>query len=88
MHQLLDVEKAYDSVMREIIYNILIEFGVPRKLVRLIKMCLTEAYSRVRVNKNMSDRFSIRNGLKKGDALLPLLFKFALECAIMRVQVN
>jgi len=88
VHQLLDVEKAYDSVMREIIYNILIEFGVPRKLVRLIKMCLTEAYSRVRVNKNMSDRFSIRNGLKKGDALSPLLFNFALEWAIRRVQVN
>jgi len=42
----------------------------------------------VRVGKNLSDRFPIRNGLKKGDALLPLLFKFALECAIMRVQVN
>ena len=26
-------------------YNILIEFGVPQKLVRLIKMCLTETYS-------------------------------------------
>jgi len=30
------------------LYNILIEFGTPTKLVRLIKMCLTETYSRVR----------------------------------------
>ena len=51
-----------------------IEFGIPRKLVRLIKMCLTETYSRVRVGKNLSDRFPIRNGLKQGDALSPLLF--------------
>ena len=36
----------------------------------------------------MSDRFPIRNGLKQGDALSPLLFNFALECAIRRVQVN
>ena len=36
-------------------YNIPIEFGVPMKLVRLIKMCLTEAYSRVRVDKHLSD---------------------------------
>jgi hypothetical protein len=31
--------------------------------------------------------FPIYNGLK-GDALSPLLFKFALESAIRRVQVN
>ena len=36
----------------------------------------------------MSDMFPIRNGLKQGDALLPLLFNFALDYAIRRVQVN
>ena len=54
----------------------------------LIKMSLTKTYSRVRVGKNVSDRFPIRNGLKQGDALTPLLFNFAVECAIKRVQVN
>jgi hypothetical protein len=38
-------KKAYDSVRREALYNILIEFGIPKKLVRLIKTCLTETYS-------------------------------------------
>ena len=53
-------------------------------------MCLTETYSRVRVgnNKNLSEMFQIRNGLKQGDALSPLLFNFALEYATKRVQVN
>jgi sorting nexin-29 len=36
----------------------------------------------------VSDRFPIRNGLKQGDALTPMLFNFALEYAIRRVQVN
>ena len=81
-------KKAYDSVRREVLHKILIEFGIPKKLVRLIKMGLTETYSRVRVGKNVSDRFPITNGLKQGDALSPLLFIFALEYAIRRVQVN
>ena len=51
-------------------------------------MCLTETYSRVRVGKNLSDMFPIRNGLKQGDALLPLLFNFALEYAIKQDAGN
>jgi hypothetical protein len=32
--------------------------------------------------------FPIRNILKQGDALLPLLFNFVVEYTIRRVQVN
>jgi len=89
VHRLfIDFKKAYVSVRREVLYKILIEFGFPRKLVRLIKMSLSETYSRVRVGKNVSDRFPITNGLKQGDPLSPKLFNFALENAIRRVQVN
>jgi hypothetical protein len=65
VHQLfIDFEKAYDSVRREALYNFLIEFGIPKKRVSLIKMCLTEMYSRVQVGKNLSEMFPIRNVLK------------------------
>jgi len=89
VHQLfIDFKKAYDSVRREVLYKILIEFGIPRKLVRLVNMSLTETYNRVRVGENVCDRFPIRNGLKQGETLSPMLFNFALEYAIRRVQVN
>ena len=84
----IDFKKAYDSVRREVLYNIPIEFRIPMKLVRLIKMCLNGTYSRVQVGKNLSDIVHIGHGLKQGDALSPLLFNFALEYAIRRVQVN
>ena len=69
MHQLfIDFKKAYDLVRRVVLYNILIEFGIPMQLVRLIKMFLNETYSRVQVGKHLSYMFPIKNGLKKGDA--------------------
>ena len=87
MHQLfIDFKKACGSVRWEVFCNILIEFGIPKKLERLIKICLNETYSSVRVGKNLFDMFPIRNGFKEGDALSPLLFIFALEYAIRRVQ--
>ena len=80
VHQLfINFKKAYDSVRREVLYNILMKFGIPKKLIRLIKMCLTEICSRVPVGKKLSDMFPIMNGLKQGDALSPLLFNFALD---------
>ena len=89
VHQLfIDFKKTYDSVRREVLYKILIEFGIPRKPVRLIKMSLPETYGRVWVGKNVSDRLPLRNGFKQGDTLSPMLFNFALEYAIRRVQVN
>jgi hypothetical protein len=45
------------------------------KLVGLIKMCLNETYSRVRIGKSLYDKFTVHNGLKQGDALPPLLWK-------------
>jgi hypothetical protein len=50
VHQLfIDFKKAYDSIKREVLHNILLEFGIPKNLVRLIKMCSNETYSKVHI---------------------------------------
>jgi hypothetical protein len=40
------------------------------------------------IGQYQSDKFLIGNGLKQGDALLPLLFNFAFEHAVRRVREN
>jgi hypothetical protein len=66
------------------LYNMLVEFAVPMKVVRLIKMCLNETYSKVHMGERLSDMFPIQSGLKQGEALLSLLLNFSLAYVLGR----
>jgi len=57
--------------------NMLNESGTPMSLVRLIKMYLNETYSKVHIGEQLSDKFHIKNCLKQGYVLSPLLYNFA-----------
>jgi hypothetical protein len=76
------------SVRKEISYNILFELGILWKLAGLIKTCLNENCNIVRIDKNMSTKYAIQNGLKLGDALSSLLLNTGLEYASRREQEN
>jgi hypothetical protein len=66
VHQLfIDLKKIYDSVRREVLYNILTELVYPW-------IC---SYEMVNI---LSDTFPIQNGLKHGYALFPLLLNMPL----------
>jgi hypothetical protein len=43
LYLFVDLKKAYDSVRTEVLYNILIEFGVPMKQVRLKRVVLVKS---------------------------------------------
>jgi hypothetical protein len=60
-----DFEKAYDSVRRAKLFNILITFGIHIKPVRLKKLCLTETYRKIRVDENLSQTVPIKMACNK-----------------------
>jgi len=86
--QFIDFKMTYDSFRSKVFCNRLIEFGIPMTMVSLIKMCLNERYSRVRVAKHESGVFSVKNSLKQGDGLSLFLLNVALGYAVRKVQVN
>jgi hypothetical protein len=57
------------------------------KPIRIIEMCLNETYSKFCTGKNLSDASYIQNCLKQ-ETLSPLLFNFAAEYAMRKVQGN
>ena len=72
----VDLRKAYDSVPREALWRVLLQFGVPVKLVSLIKGLHEGMEVRVRVGEEHTDSIGVNNGLRQGCVLAPLLFLF------------
>jgi hypothetical protein len=70
------IRKVFDCVSREELQKCFIEFGIPTKLVWLVKICLSETCGKVHLDKCLLNTFPIQNGLKQGDSLLPLVFNF------------
>jgi hypothetical protein len=61
------------------LYNSLIEFGIPMKLVRLIKMCLNETYNIVRVGKHLFNRFPIGEWFETRRCFITLAFQLCFR---------
>jgi endonuclease/exonuclease/phosphatase family metal-dependent hydrolase/ribosomal protein S28E/S33 len=89
VHQIfVDFKQAYDSIDRTVLYTILLDLGIPAKLVRLIKLTMTGSISQVRVQNDLTASFETECGLKQGDGLAPILFNLALEYVIRRIPVD
>jgi sorting nexin-29 len=84
----VDFKQAYDSIQRKKLYTIMYEFGLPPKLVRLVRATVTGTEAHVKVQTELTDTFEITQGPKQGDGLAPVLFNLALEYVIRKLPAD
>ena len=70
----VDLRKAYDSVCREGLWQVLQRYGVPPMILSLIRSCHDGMTAVVRVRDGTTDSISVRNGLRQGCTMAPVLF--------------
>lgn len=87
-HLFIDFKQAYDSVDRNKLLKALLKLGIPKKLVRLINMTLSNSKCKVKLGSMLSENFSVGSGLRQGDPLSPMLFNLVLETAIRAIRTN
>jgi Reverse transcriptase (RNA-dependent DNA polymerase). len=56
----VDFRKAYDSIVKGEVWKEMNCQNIPKKLINLIKACMTTAHCKVRVNGQLSDTFEVR----------------------------
>ena len=69
----LDLVKAFDRVPRELLWQLLEKFGVPPKLVRLLKALHKDVIVKFEV-EGLEHEVNCTIGVKQGDILGPVLF--------------
>jgi hypothetical protein len=81
----VDFTKAFDSIFRPSMWNILRAYGVPEELILAIRNVYDGFKAKVRTSDGMSDAFSVTNGVLQGDTLAPYLFCIVLDWVLRMV---
>ena len=71
----IDLQKAYDSVDRELLWKVLARAGIPAGIIAVIRKFLVGMRARVRMDDGeLSDWFPVTQGLRQGCSMSPVLF--------------
>ena len=75
----IDFKKAFDSIERKTMFNILRHYGIPMKMVKAIQAIYNNSRSAVLVDDQLTDEFDITTGVLQGDTLAPFLFIIVID---------
>ena len=80
----VDFKKAFDSVQRPVVWNILAQYGIPEKIINIIKGMYAESRCAVRTEGKLGEWFQIVTGVRQGCILSPLLFLLTIDWVMRR----
>ena len=75
----VDLEKAYDKVQREVIWEVLEKKSVSDQYIEVIKDMYKDVRTCLKTVNGMSESFEVRIGVHQGSALSPYLFILVLD---------
>lgn len=84
----IDYKAAYDSVIREELYQAMKEMGISLKLIRLVMATMRSTSCKVKVNGKLTSEIQVNVGLRQGDSLAPLLFNIVLHTIMTRAGLD
>ena len=80
---LLDATKAFDRINYNKLFNLLIHRNIPSVVIRLLINLYTTHKLRIMWNGSFSEIISVKNGVKQGGILSPILFCVYLDNLIL-----
>lgn len=82
----IDFTKAFDSVKRELLWEILMRFGCPKKFVQILKLLHDDMSVTVAASGNTTEPFRVRSGVKQGCVIAPTLFSIFISAVLHLAQ--
>jgi hypothetical protein len=82
----VDFKKAFDSINRQMMFAILLHYGIPEKIVTAITKLYDQSRGTVLINGKLSDPFDISTGVLQGDVLAPFLFVIVVDYVITKSE--
>ena len=84
----IDFAKAFDSINRTALWKILSHYGIPNKIISIIKMLYRDFGAKVICGSNLTEEFIIKTGVKQGCLLSPLLFSLCIDWLMKETKGN
>lgn len=79
---------SFDSLDRNILWNLMKHYSIPKKFIRFIKNSYDRMTCRVLHAGRLSDTFTVKSGVKQGCLMSPFLFLLAIDWIMKETTDN
>jgi hypothetical protein len=83
----VDFKKAFDSINRDVMFQILKLYGIPEEIITAIRVLYTNTKTRIITPDVETYFFDIVAGVLQGDTLAPFLFIIILDY-VLRISLD